>query len=94
MWLFRKIKQFENKKIFILPGLKGVNISEYILEDREDELEKILLDDKKLTESESDFIIDLNYRSIDANGNERNGSCFTWKIFWMDLVADFVSYSQ
>ncbi len=40
-----KIKQFENKKIFILPGLKGINISEYVLEDREDELEKILLED-------------------------------------------------
>ena len=32
--------------------------------------EKILLDDKKLTESESNFIIDLNYKSIDADGNE------------------------
>ncbi len=40
-----KIKQFENKKIFILPGLKSIDISEYVLEDREEELEKILLND-------------------------------------------------
>jgi superfamily II DNA or RNA helicase len=41
-----KIKQFENKKIFILPGLKSIDISEYVLEDREEELEKILLNDE------------------------------------------------
>ena len=40
-----KVKQFENKKIFILPGLKGIDISEYVLEDREEELEKILIND-------------------------------------------------
>ena len=32
--------------------------------------EKILLDDKKFTESESNFIIGLNYKSIDTKGNE------------------------
>ena len=40
-----KAKQFEIGKIFIAPGIKEINISEYILEDREEELETILNND-------------------------------------------------
>ena len=38
-----KIKQFENKKIYIAPGRTQLNIAEYVLEDREEELEEQLL---------------------------------------------------
>jgi len=40
-----KVKQFNNGKIYIAPGLKELNIAEYVLEDREDELEEELLKD-------------------------------------------------
>ena len=35
-----KVKQFNNGKIYIAPGLKELNIAEYVLEDREEELEE------------------------------------------------------
>jgi len=38
-----KVKQFKNGKIYIAPGLKELNVAEYVLEDREDELEDQLL---------------------------------------------------
>jgi superfamily II DNA or RNA helicase len=38
-----KVKQFENKKIYIAPGLRKLNIAEYVLEDREEELDELLL---------------------------------------------------
>ncbi len=38
-----KVKQFENGKIYITPGLTELNIAEYVLEDREEELEDKLL---------------------------------------------------
>lgn len=52
-----KAKQFENGKIFIAPGIKEINISEYVLEDREDELEKLLTNDQSKGEiySPDDF---------------------------------------
>ena len=38
-----KVKQFEKGKIFIIPKLKALNVAEYVLEDREEELEDLLL---------------------------------------------------
>jgi superfamily II DNA or RNA helicase len=42
-----KVKQFENEKIFIFAASAKVDIGKYILEDNEEELEKILLDNPK-----------------------------------------------
>ena len=43
-----KVKQFENEKIFIFAASAKIDIGKYILEDNEEELEKILLDNPEV----------------------------------------------
>lgn len=56
-----KAKQFEDGKIFIAPGIKEINISEYVLEDREEELETILSDDSSKGEIYKPDDFDKNF---------------------------------
>ena len=52
-----KLKQFENGKIFISPRIKDLDIAEYVLEDREDEIEDEIMKDLEKGEiyKEEDF---------------------------------------
>ena len=80
-----KIKQFEKGKIFISSNIKDLDIADYILEDREDEIENQFMEDLEQGDIYTPDDFDKNFKKKLLNDYEILQSLFDQ---WKDIKDD------